>query len=216
MNVLSTSDYQSDIMDRKALVKTSKEEAQSYQNAAFGYFEKLLDDSLHTRWWDIVKEQCNDPGYILLKGRKVNVARGRTLGVLEACYFQVTRLVCPKDAAKRHMRYLETMVCYTAHKQAEIKVVAWSSRLAELNKMTKYLPCLKHTLNSPAQLLPANQSMNEIRMCTMLLASLPVQLASSYFPTHDQHFPTDYNGICRKPSHPYKRIGSKDVRQDQV
>ena len=96
--------------DLEAAISELKATCKSSQEEAYHLFEKLLDQSLVTKWREIVKEQCDEGGYIDLNGRKKPNKCGRTFGALKACYLQVLLEVVPQDAAERHRRYISTTI----------------------------------------------------------------------------------------------------------
>ena len=62
--------------DLEAAISELKATCKSSQEEAYHLFEKLLDQLLVPKWRDIVKEQCNEGGYIDLNGRKKPTKRG--------------------------------------------------------------------------------------------------------------------------------------------
>ena len=105
LKVLASEVYMTKLLDAMEDVKTKQTAVKTLQDSAFDYFEKLLNDSVHFKWKEIIKEQCNEPGYVRLNGKSVDTSRGCALVVLRACYCQIMRLVSPRDATKRHVHY---------------------------------------------------------------------------------------------------------------
>ena len=93
----------------EAAISELKATCKSTQEEAYHLFEKLLDQSLVPKWREIVKEQCDEGGYIDLNGRKKNSKRGRNFAALNACYLQVLLQVVPQDCAERHRRYISKL-----------------------------------------------------------------------------------------------------------
>ena len=99
-------------------------QANAVQEEAFGYFEKLLDQTVVPLWRDIVVEQCDTDGYVDLNGHRHTRKRGCCFGSLQACYLQVVLSVSTQDAADRHKRYVST----TIKKANNVKIVQLFSR----------------------------------------------------------------------------------------
>ena len=178
-----------DLEELASLRTASKEyrvQPTAVQDEAFDYFEKLLDQTLVPVWRDIVVEQCDTDGYVDLNGCRQTGKRGRTFSSLQACYLQVVLSVSTQDAAERHKRYLST----TVKKADNVTIVQLFARLIILNEMTKYLPCLKHVEGSPADLPKMNVPVTELEMCTNVIASLPLSIATGYYAQKGMHFPT--------------------------
>ena len=162
-----------------------KATCKSVQEEAYHLFEKLLDQSLVPKWREIVKEQCDEGGYIDLNGRKKNQKRGRNFPALKACYLQVLLQVAPQDAAERHRRYIST----TVRKHESVSCPQLISRLMQLNEMTSYLPCMKQMEDSPPEMPKMNVPFSELEMCTHVIAALPVDLSVAYWAAKGMHFP---------------------------
>ena len=181
-----TSEEKEEISLLKTAIKEYRAQAIAVQEEAFDYFEKLLHQNLVPVWRDIVTEQCDTDGYVDLNGCRQTGKRGRTFSSLQACYLQVVLSVSTQDAAERHKRYLST----TVKKADNVTIVQLFARLILLNEMTKYLPCLKHVEGSPADLPRMNVPFTELEMCTNVIASLPLSIATGYYAQKGMHFPT--------------------------
>ena len=175
----------------EAAISELKATCKSVQEEAYHLFEKLLDQSLVPKWQEIVKEQCDEGGYIDLNGRKKPTKRGRTFFALKACYLQVLLEVAPQDAAERHRRYIST----TIRKNELVTCPQLISRMVMLNEMTSYLPCMKHMEGSPAEMPRMDVPFSELEMCTHVLAALPVDLTVAYWAAKGMHFPTSLKAL---------------------
>ncbi len=76
--------------------------------------------------------------------------------------------ICPPDSAERQIRYCDT----TIKKNKEVSIAAHGYRLQQLNNMQIFLPTLKMQKGSPAGLVAMDKKVNELTMCSRLVASL--------------------------------------------
>ena len=181
-----------------------KATCKSVQEEAYHLFEKLLDQSLVPKWREIVKEQCDEGGYIDLNGRKKTQKRGRNFLALKACYTQVLLQVAPQDAAERHRRYISN----TVRKHESVSCPQLISRLMQLNEMTSYLPCMKQMEDSPPEMPKMNVPFSELEMCTHVIAALPIDLSVAYWATKGMHFPIS----LKKLQEDLKRVEAQHKR----
>ena len=100
--------------------------------------------------------------------------------------------ICPPDSAERQIRYCDT----TIKKNKEVSIAAHGYQLQQLNKMQVFLPTLKMQKGSPAGLVAMDKKVNELTMCSRLVASLPLSLSSAYIASKgSSFFPTNYNEV---------------------
>ena len=83
-----------------------------------------------------------------------------------------------------------------AVKKAEnVTIFQLFARLTVLNKITKYLPCLKHMEDSPVNLPKMNVQFTKLEMCTNMIASLPLSISAGYYTKKIMKFPTKLNTL---------------------
>ena len=100
--------------------------------------------------------------------------------------------ICPPDSAERQIRYCDT----TIKKNKEVSIAAHGYQLQQLNKMQVFLPTLTMQKESPAGLVVMDKEVNELAMCSRLVASLPLSLSSAYIASKgSSFFPTNYNEV---------------------
>ena len=142
-------------------------------------------------WRNIVTEQCDTDGYVEFDGRKKTGKLGRVFGSLQACYLQFILSVSTQDSVERHKHCISTTI-----KKADIvTIVQLLSHLTVLNEMTRYLPCLKHIENLPSDLKKMNVPFTKLKMCTNVIASLPLLISTWYYAQKGMHFPTKLNTL---------------------
>ena len=190
----------SDRMDKRSAeaIKLKEEIAEieasmkGYRDDAYRYMEKLMTEDLRKVWNEVVNKQCNEAPYTDLDGTEKTVKRGKTFKALWPCYKHLMAAICPPDSAERQIRYCDT----TIKKNKEVSIAAHGYRLQQLNNMQIFLPTLKMQKGSPAGLVAMDKKVNELSMCSRLVASLPLSLSSAYIASKgSSFFPTNYNEV---------------------
>ena len=189
---LRSNEQQEEAKELHTAMKEYNTQIKQVQGEAFDFFEKLLDQTLVTEWREIVKQECLTVDYIDLLGVKNTTGkRGKTFLALTPCYYKVMLLVCDQDAAERVKRYMTTNI----RKADVVSIVQLCSRLQDMNAMIQYLPCLKNSLGSPADMPTMNKKFSELEMCTNLISTLPMKMSTAYYASKGKHFPTDFKKL---------------------
>ena len=92
----------------KALIADLVESMKAAKKEYWSLWERLLDDSLHAKWHDIVTRECDTDGYVGTDGiRVLDKKRGRTFAGFAASVRRWLLLKMEPNAAERHQQYLD-------------------------------------------------------------------------------------------------------------
>ena len=100
-------------------------------------------------------------------------------------------LVCKQDAAERVKGYMTSNIRLAD----AVTIVQLCSPLQDMNAMIQYLPCLKHSEGSPADMPTMNKKFSELEMCTNLISTLSMKMSTAYYASKGQHFPTNFKKL---------------------
>ena len=159
--------------------KELKAARKSLFEEVFGYYERLLDESLSAQWQDIVREETDTKNFHLLDGTTNSTGKpsGLSWGSLRRCKRRFLLTVVTVDAAECLRRYMMNGL----RKALKVTCKQFIVRFVLMNSYLPHLPCLKQQPESPTQMEATNVMFSELDMCTHVLNAMPMAITVAYW-----------------------------------